>query len=189
MISTVRPLSSLASTGRGSLTLISSLETGALFLRSTLLSETLLSDSGDCCARATAHGSQDERNQLLHMASHLPLLAALARPFRHGEDDGLVGVHQVLFGDALHVFLGDAQGLLDLGVDQVGIVVVDGILSQLRWRGSRCSATGATLPSLFCIRIFSSSSSVMPSVLIFSISAWISFLDFRRDRFPDGRRR
>src|SRR6185369_13233146 len=50
--------------------------------------------------------------------------------FWHGDYDRAVRVDQILVRDALHIFFGDSGDFIHSRVNQVRVVVVDGVLAQ-----------------------------------------------------------
>src|ERR1044072_4558003 len=135
---TCKPFFRVASSARGSFTFRISLLTGALPL---MTAPFVVCCPGPVCAPPWPNAIDDASPIRISATIMLllvfiiliavtPLLSrcagcGLRLRFRHGDYNGTIGVDQILFGNTLHVFLGDRLDFVESLVDQVRIVVVN----------------------------------------------------------------
>src|SRR5262249_11540368 len=127
--STVKPLGSWNSAGCGSLTFRISLFTGARFRRVTFEGSCLASPRAGCGAENCAgiRGAGGGVKVFFNMVCSLLHTGGAGGPRAgHSDDHGTVRGHQVLLRSLLYLLGGHGGNLVELTVDQVGIVVKNG---------------------------------------------------------------
>src|SRR5215213_1024603 len=140
---TCNPFFNVASSARGSFTFRTSLLTGALPLTTAPFVVCCPGPVGvPPCAKAKADTTMIRISATITLLlvfiiliAVTPLLSrcagcGLRLRLRHGDYNGAVGVDQILFGNTLHVFLGDCGDFTESLVDQVWIVVVNRVLAD-----------------------------------------------------------
>src|SRR5678816_3378556 len=140
---TCNPFFSVASSARGSFTLRTSLLTGALPLTTAPF---VVCCPGPVCAPPWPNAIDDTSTirisakitlclVFIILIALTPLLSRCAGcgfrlRLRHGDYNGAIRVNQILFGDALHIFLRDCGDFVESLVNQVRIVVVNRVLAN-----------------------------------------------------------